>query len=45
MGGKENYKQKEDVGEKQVLSTMKRIHGKRKHLGKQKKFEECNEAG
>ena len=44
MRGGENHKQKEGAGERQVLSTMERMHGGRRHLEEQRKFEECNRA-
>ena len=38
---RENFKQMSSVEKGEILSTMERVYGKRKYMGKQGKFRKC----
>jgi len=42
MGGGKDHEQKKDVRKREIFGTMERMHGGRRHMGKQGKLEECN---
>jgi len=44
MGSGEDYEQKKSVRKGEIFGTMEGMHGRGRHMGKQRKFEECDGA-
>ena len=41
VGSREDIKQAENQGERQILGMMERIHGEIRHLGRKRKLRKC----
>jgi len=41
VGGLKEFQTKGKLGEKQILSVIKRVYGRIKYIGRDKEFEEC----
>ena len=41
MGRRKNIKQEKDEGSRKIFSEMEGIYGRRRYLGKKRKFKKC----